>query len=324
MLLQFSIHNNIYIHVKWFSDNLDRVPLPFSRIITLTFLFWLAFTVLVLWFTSVIHTPLGRQKNVVLIHRWLDRIKPHTEMIMRTGLALGLSMQLLSGSYLAPEFSINSMWVILGLVGAVVFLFNKRTLPVSGAILFLLYVQAALTYGLFHAIDYLLYLGIVYYLFVSGTPLKRTAVAVMYICTGISLAWLAMEKLTIPELACTVMGEYGLPTFGFTLENFVLISAFIEIGLAWAFIVGIMNRFTALLVSGVFIMTSLVFGHIEIIGHTIIHTVLILFLIEGVGNLRTPLQFHRSPLLRGLFVSVNFCLFMFGLMSLYIWMGKTF
>ena len=58
-------------------------------------------------------------------------------------------------------------------------------------------------------------------------------------------------KLTIPELACSVMGDYGLPTFGFTIENFVLITAFIEIGLAWAFIVGIMSRFTALLVSGI-------------------------------------------------------------------------
>ena len=67
---------------------------------------------------------------------------------------------------------------------------------------------------------------------------------------GHVLAWLAMEKLTIPELACSVMG-YGLPTFGFTIENFVLITAFIEIGLAWAFIVGIMSRFTALLVSGI-------------------------------------------------------------------------
>ena len=65
------------------------------------------------------------------------------------------------------------------------------------------------------------------------------------------LAWLAMEKLTIPELACTVMGSYGLPTFGFTIEHFVMISAFVEIGLAWAFIVGIMNRFTALLASGI-------------------------------------------------------------------------
>ena len=31
-------------------------------------------------------------------------------------------------------------------------------------------------------------------------------------------------------------------------------------------------------------MTSLVFGYKEVIGHMIIHTVLILFLIEGTGN----------------------------------------
>ena len=83
------------------------------------------------------------------------------------------------------------MWIILGLSAAC--LLYRRTLPVSGAILFLLYLQASLTYGMFHSIDYLIYLGIVYYLFVSGTPIKRT-VPVMYICTGMSLAWLAMEN----------------------------------------------------------------------------------------------------------------------------------
>ncbi|WP_433939166.1 hypothetical protein [Paenibacillus lautus] len=322
MVMHFSKISNIYIHVKWFTDNFEWVPLPIPRIVTLTFLFWLAFTLLILLLTCAIHDPLGKMRPVVRIHGWLHRLRPHTEVILRIGLAIGLVLQLLSGSYLAPEFRTNSMWIILGLSAAAACLLYKRTLPVSGAILFLLYIQASLSYGLFHSIDYLLYLGIVYYLFVCGTPIKRTAAPVLYICTGMSLAWLAMEKLTIPELACTVMGSYGLPTFGFTIEHFVMISAFVEIGLAWAFIVGIMNRFTALLVSSIFIMTSLVFGYKEVIGHMIIHTVLILFLIEGTGELRTPFQFHRSPVKRGLFVGVNFCLFLFSLMAFYIWMGK--
>jgi len=323
MVMHFSKISNIYIHVKWFTDNFEWVPLPFPRIVTLTFLFWLAFTLLILLLTCALHDPLGKMRPVVRIHGWLHRLRPHTEVILRIGLAIGLILQLLSGSYLAPEFRTNSMWIILGLSAAAACLLYKRTLPVSGAILFLLYIQASLTYSLFHSIDYLLYLGIVYYLFVCGTSIKRSAAPVLYICTGMSLAWLAMEKLTIPELACTVMGSYGLPTFGFTIEHFVMISAFVEIGLAWAFIVGIMNRFTALLVSGIFIMTSLVFGYKEVIGHMIIHTVLILFLIEGTGEMRTPFQFHRSPVKRGLFVGVNFCLFLFSLMALYIWMGKT-
>ncbi|MDH6671688.1 hypothetical protein M2277_002350 [Paenibacillus sp. LBL] len=323
MLMYFSEISNIYIHVKWFTDNFEWVPLPFPRVVTLTFLFWLAFTLFVLLVSSVFNDPLGKTRPVERIHQFLHRLRPHTEVILRIGLAIGLVLQLLSGSYLAPEFRTNSMWIILGLSAAAACLLYQRTLPISGAILFLLYIQASLNYGIFHSIDYLIYIGIVYYLFVCGTPLKKTAAPVMYVCTGMSLAWLAMEKLTIPELACSVMGSYGLPTFGFSIEHFVMISAFIEIGLAWAFIVGIMSRFTALLVSGIFIMTSLVFGYKEVIGHTIIHTLLILFLIEGTGDLRTPFQFHRSPVLRGLFVSVNFCLFLFSLMALYIWMGKT-
>ncbi|GAE04472.1 hypothetical protein [Paenibacillus sp. JCM 10914] len=237
--------NNVYLHVKWFADRLDWVPLSFPSVITLTFLFWLAFTLFTLSIACAVHEPLGRMGPIVSLHHVLHRLRPHTGVILRIGLAVGLMLQLLSGSYLAPEFRTDSMWIIVGLFTAAACLLYQRTLPLSGAILFLLYTQASLTYGIFHSMDYLIYLGIVYHLFVCNTPLKHTASPVLYICTGMSLAWLAMEKLTIPELACTVMGGYGLPTFGFTIEHFVLISAFIELGLAWAFIMGMLNRFTA-------------------------------------------------------------------------------
>lgn len=73
MLVYLPTHSNVYTHVKWFSDNIDRVPLPFSRIITLTFLFWLAFTVLVLWFTSSIHEPMGRKRPLfVFTDGWTE------------------------------------------------------------------------------------------------------------------------------------------------------------------------------------------------------------------------------------------------------------
>lgn len=323
MVMHFSKVSNFYVHVKWFTESFEWDPLPFSRIVTPSFLFWLGFTVLMLWLVCAVSGPIGRARPILRIHAWLCRMKQHTQLILRTGLGIGLLLQLFSGSYLAPEFTIKSMWIVLGLFTAAACLANTKTLKVSGAILFLLYVQASLEYGVFHALDYLVYVGIVYCLFVNGTPLMRTAPAVLYLCMGFSLSWLAMEKLTMPALACSVMGSYGLPTFGFTLEQFVLISAFVEIGLAWAFMMGIMNRFTALLVTGIFFMTSLVFGHKEVIGHTIIHTLLILFVIEGTGGLRTPVDLHRKPMLRSLFVTVNFCLFLFILMPLYIWMGKA-
>ncbi|WP_200901379.1 hypothetical protein [Paenibacillus sp. DMB20] len=320
MFLQLLQRNGSFIHVKWFAKDHEWVPLPMVQVVTPSFLFWAGFTLIILLLSSIFHESLEKIETIRSIRNGLSRLKPHTELILRVGLGLGLLLQLVNGSYLAPEFKPDSVWVSAVLAASAAGLAHKKTLRISGVLLLLLYIHASLHYGWFHVLDYLFYPGIVYYLFVCGTAFKKTAAPVLYICTGLSLAWLAMEKLTIPKLAGSLIHDYGLPTFGFSVQDFVLISAFVELALAWAFIIGIMNRFTALMMTGIFLLTTFVFGYKEIIGHTIIHTLLILFLIEGTGE-RTPFKFHRSPVLRSLFVVVNFCLFLFVLMALYIRMG---
>lgn len=311
----------MYLHVKWFAKDSHSIPKPMAEVITPTFLFWLGFTVIVLFLSTFFHDYLNRIPAVRRIHAWLNRFKPQRLLILRIGIGLGLLLQLFTGTYLSPEFTPESNWINLLLILAIAGLLHRKALIISSIALLLLYTYATAKHGIFHTLDYLFYPGIIYYLSVYNTRWKATAAPVLYVFTGVSLAWLAMEKLTIADLAYSLMHDYNIPTMGFTVENFVLISAFIELGLAWAFIVGIMNRFTALVLTGVFLMTTMVFGIKEIIGHTIVHTLLIMFLIEGSDDYKAPFKFHRSPILRSLFVSVNFCLFLLGLMAIYVWMG---
>jgi hypothetical protein len=209
------------------------------------------------------------------------------------------------------------------MVIAILGLLMLRTLAVSALALLALYGYAFIEYGWFHALDYIFYLGIIYYLLVTNTRFKATATPVLYLLMGLSLAWLGLEKMTMPEMSYSVVREFGIATFGFSVEDFVLISAFIEVGLAWTFIVGILSRFISIIVTLVFITTTTVFGFTEIVGHTIVHTLLIIFLIQGQGTLKSPFQFHSSPILRYLFVVVNFCVLLFGLMAIYIMLGSA-
>lgn len=314
-------HFSMFTHVKWFTKDSHGIPQPMAEVITSSFLFWLGFTVIVLLLSAYFHDTLERISIFRKINNWLNRYKPQTELILRIGLGLGLILQLFTGNYLSPEFTPESDLIYLLLITAIIGLFHRKLLLISSVSLFLLFTHATIKYGIFHTIDYLFYPGIIYYLAVCTTRFKATAAPVLYVCTGISLVWLALEKLTIAQLATSLVYDYHIPTMGFTADTFILISAFIELGLAWAFIVGIMNRFTAVMLTGVFLMTTMIFGFKEIVGHTIVHTLLLMFLIEGSGEYKTPFQFHRSPILRSLFVSVNFCLFVFASMALYIWMG---
>ncbi|MFC4101219.1 hypothetical protein [Paenibacillus xanthanilyticus] len=322
MVLTLPRWSAMYAHVKWFIDDFSWTPQPMSKVLTNGFLYWFGLTIAGLLLCSVLAGPLERVPIVRSLHGFLNRFVPYKMGILRVGLGIGLVLQLLTGTYLAPEFPLDAWWQYVLMITAIAGLVHKKLLTVSGAALAFLYIRTITVYGLFHSLDYMFYVGIIYCLVTANTKWNRTGTHVMYVFTGLSLAWLAMEKLTLAKLACTVMHDYGLPTMGFTVEDFVLISAFVELGLAWAFIVGLMNRFTALLVTGIFLFTASVFGETEVVGHTILHTLFLLFIIEGSGTWQTLFNFHRSLAMRCLFVAVNFCFLLFALMAIYIWMGQ--
>jgi hypothetical protein len=320
--MMLNAYPNMYTHVKWFTGAGKDIPLPMAEVITPTFLFWLGVTLVGLLVSTIFNEPLQRIKLVERVHHFLDRLRPYETMILRIGLGAGLLLQLVTGTFLAPELAGEATWIRIVLIIAFVCLVHRKLLFLSGLALGVLYGYALIEYGLFHGLDYLFFAGIIYYLLVAESRWRPTATPVLYLFTGLSLAWVGLEKMTLPQLAYDIMNEFHVPTFGFSVEDFVLISAFIEMGLAWTFIVGILNRFISIIVTLVFITTTTVFGFTEIVGHTIVHTLLILFLIEGEGTFVTPFRFHRSLTLRSLFVLVNFCVLLFGLMAIYVTMGQ--
>ncbi|WP_249435966.1 hypothetical protein [Paenibacillus sp. Marseille-Q4541] len=318
-MLSYSISGRLYAHVKWFLHDSNWKSHPIKIIITPSFLLWLGVTLLVLLSATIINKQIERNRWVSKILIFLNRFSCYQLTIFRIGIGTGLLLQLCTGSYLAPTFALDSWWLYGILIIAILSLLHKRLLPLSGLAIAILYIHAVFQYGLFHSLDYCFYLGIVYYLLVVNTRLRSSALTALYTITGISLAWLSMEKMVMPWLSESLIYEYNLPTFGFSVDEFVLISAFIELALGWVLILGFMNRFTALILTGIFMLTTSVFGFTEVVGHWVIHTLLIMFLIEGKGKPKALYQLHQPVWLRCLFVSVNFCMLLVGLMTIYIW-----
>lgn len=323
MFLWLPKWSSIVLHVKWFSHDERWYPQSMSKVITPTFLFWLAFTLAALLIAALFNERMEHIKLVQRFHFLLNKLKRFQLNILRIGVGLGLVLQLCTGTYLAPSFVSDQVWVYVTLIIAILGLLHRRMLFISGIALTLLYSTVFIHYGIFQALDYAFYFGIIYYLFAANSKWHATAPMILYWSTGLSLAWVAMEKLTLPQLAASLVHEYHLPTMGFSVDSFVLISAFIELGLAWAFIVGILNRFSAFLLSSIFLLTTTVFGFTEVVGHTIMHTILLMFIISGNDGFTTMFKFHRTMILRCLFVIVNFCILVFGLMALYIWIGQS-
>jgi len=67
----------------------------------------------------------------------------------------------------------------------------------------------------------------------------------------------------------------------------------------------------------------LTFGKTEVVGHTIIHAALIVFLLEGEGSFyKTPINVHRKLGLRFAFASLNFVIVSAVMLAIYVTWSK--
>ena len=176
-----------------------------------------------------------------------------------------------------------------------------------------LYIYAVTHFGFFHMLDYLVYLAIGYYFLVSAPVpgkskvMQGSRIPVLYFGLGFSLCWAALEKIVFPHWGLNVLSQKPQLTFGMDHEFFLLACAFIELSLGYLLIIGLLQRPLALTITVVFLLTSMVFGKTEVIGHTILHGALLVFTVVGAGHYYTPpVKLHRGLVMRALFAAVNF------------------
>src|SRR5690606_20428846 len=128
-----------------------------------------------LFLAAILSEPLERIRIVRGTHQFLNNLKRFQLLILRVGVGIGLILQLITGTYLAPSFPADHWSIYALLLIAMIGLLNRKLLIVSGTSLTILYMTAILSYGIFHLLDYMFYIGIIYYLFaVNSAKLQRT------------------------------------------------------------------------------------------------------------------------------------------------------
>ncbi|HEX6041646.1 MAG TPA: hypothetical protein VFZ20_26575, partial [Longimicrobium sp.] len=120
------------------------------------------------------------------------------------------------------------------------------------------------------------------------------------------------------QWALYVLDQHPQLALGFDVRFFLLGAAFVEFSLGYLLIINLLQRPLALVITLVFFTTTLVFGKLEVIGHTPIHAALVVFLLEGQGSVyRPPITFHKRMGLRTAFAAVNFAVLLAILLPLY-------
>ena len=309
-------------HVKWFADfSFNDQPLSLSEAVGPLFIILSVMGMVAIAAMVFLDKKLQSWSFYQNIDGWLEERKGNSLLIMRivTGATLLLSWQ--GDAVLVPELQITASWVGWAQFILAFMLLFDRLVKYSGAGVVLLYVFAIFQYGMFHMLDHVLFAGAGYFLMVSqseNTFIKESRLPALYATVGFSLCWLAIEKIIYPQWGLYILEQNPELTLGLDLDFFLMSAAFVEYALGYLLIICLLQRPLALVITLVFFSTTLVFGKVEVIGHTLAHGALIVFLLEGPGKLyKAPITFHNKMSLRSAFGGVNFVVLLVILMTTY-------
>ncbi len=271
-------------HVKWFTDGsyADK-PLGPSDIFNPLFFQLAVLTMAVVIFGVWLDSRIQHFQSYRRIDQWLGERARHGVLVIRIALAMTLLLSWQDGSMLVPNVGIKQQWIGWYQFGLVFLLIFPRTTPIAGLGTIALYGLGIANFSGFHMLDYALYVGVGWYLAVSissNSWLRRSGLVALYLSVGFSLCWVALEKFVYPEWAYQIIREHKL-NMGMDVELFLSSAAFVEFGLGFLIIICMLQRPLAVMITMVFFTTTLVFGKVEIIGHTLLHGCLIVFLLEG-------------------------------------------
>ncbi|MEM9201037.1 MAG: DoxX family membrane protein [Actinomycetota bacterium] len=312
-VLLLTIASPAAAHVKWFSDfDFRQPPKSFREIITVGSVTALALATVAIGVLPAIDRWLERQPIYAHLTGWLTARRPVADPILRYLVAAALILAWGDNALLAPELDEPASWVGWFQLVLAVVLAVGRTNRLAGIGLLLLWFIGVFEYGAMHMIDYLAFVGISAYFVLRSEKeqaVRDLALPALYLTVGFSLMWLGFEKLVYPDWSLALLDIRPELRLGIPADEFVLLAAFVEISLGFLLIIGLLGRPLALVITLVFITTTLVFGRVEVIGHTPLHAALIVFLLQGAGRTYpAPIAIHERLPLRMAFAAVNMVL----------------
>ena len=322
ILLSCTSASAAWAHVKWFSRFSFRdEPRTLAEAVTPTFLALALLSVVVVGGMVPLDRWLKGNAGYQRINQWLEARSDRSRLVMRVGTGMVLLLAWQADLVLVPALPIPAPWVGWFQFALAALLLFERTTALAGAGLLVLFALGVREVGLYYMLDYLLVVGVGYYLMATGSRERRlagSALPALYATVGFSLCWVALEKIVWTEWGLYVLQQNPQLALGLDLGFFLLAAAFVEFCLGYLLIINLLQRPLALVITLTFFATTLVFGKTEVIGHTLIHAALIVFLLEGPGaTFRPPIALHSRLSLRTAFAAVNLALLLAVLLPIY-------
>jgi len=251
-----------------------------------------------------------------------DRVQPSVPMALRLATCIFFLTATCTGAIsdqafiLTPELETRHTLVAVIQLTIALFALRSHTACLSGLGIVVLYVIAVTEFGIYHMLDYPIFVGVAAYLVMSSSFSAAIAVVrqnVLRVCTSATLLWASIEKFAYPEWSFKLLESRPEITFGLDVEFYMVAAGFVEFCAAYLLLTGELSaRAAAVLLLFFFISAIYYFGLIDAIGHFVIIVVL-LVPVASRNTVKWPLEFG-SPIVAGLAHTALF----FGLLNLLV------
>jgi hypothetical protein len=304
-------------HVKWFVNcNVSDDPLPAQAVVTPTFLlFFTAFLVLLCLGCVAERTAPGVNLSQ-LLDRYTEPLHRRADDLLRSVAAVSFALLWADGGLIiTPELKASSIWLSAIQLLIPIFMFGRATLPAAGAGIIVLYGYGVAAYGLFHMLDYPVFVGLGVFFALSvaqNAELLAFRFDFLRWTVSLSLLWPSIEKFVYPGWVAPIAITHPEITLGFDVAIVVTAAGVVEFGLSFAlFWTPLVRRLAALVFIAVLTAATFDFGKVDGIGHLMIIAILIVVFAHpgGRSNRRHP---ALAPLAAGMTLAAVILLYTGG------------
>ena len=277
-------------HVKWFVNcNVSDNPLPVQAVFTTTFFVFFGLFLILLYLGCVAErTVLGANVSQLLDQHTAE-LHRRADDLLRSVAAVSFALLWADGGLIiTPELKANSIWLTAIQLLIPIYMFGRATLPAAGAGIIVLYGYGVATYGLFHMLDYPVFLGLgVFFALSASQNARLLAFRFDFLrwTVACSLLWPSIEKFVYPGWIAPIAITHPEITLGFDVPTVVTAAGVVEFGLSFAlFWTPMIRRLAALILVAVLTAATFDFGKVDGIGHLMIIAILIVVFAHPGGT----------------------------------------
>jgi len=302
-----------FAHVKWFVNyDLLSPPRPVLSVLSGSyFVLFSLFVATLIFVVSLLDSHLAQRKPFLdgRARALVERVSKQFPLLLRWGVSAFFTAVFVYGCLydwmiLTPELRTHSGWICWIQLAIAIFALTRRTALISGVGIVFLYGFGISQYGIFHMLDYPIFLGVAAFLIVQSIysdERLQWAVSAVRVCTAVTLLWASIEKFAFPEWSFMLMAERPGLAFGFDPEFYMIAAGFVEFCAAFLLVAGsVAARAAAFLLLMMFASAIVPFGMIDAIGHSVIIVVLIL-LVFSDNRVAEVFSIRRSSALTATF-----------------------